>query len=134
MCPINLMDDPGPRAGSGGGGGFLGVGWHTVQVRAFEEKSSSKGTPGIQYTLGNASGTIRKTFWLSPQAKFRLRLFAQACGLADVKLRSFDWKDLLNKSVQIEVTQGPQYKEVENWMPVGAAPFGADDDGDEAPL
>lgn len=130
---IDLMQDDGPRAGSSNMS-VLGLGWHNVVVKMFKEISGkTKGTPGVEYTLGNANGSIRKTFWLSPSAKFRLKLFAQACGLPEVQLRKFEFKDLLNKTVQIEVTQGEKYKEVENWMPVGAAPFGADDD-EESPL
>lgn len=122
---VNLEDDDGPA-------NVLGIGWHLVTVKSCKEVESKKSTPGIEYALECAKGSIRKTFWITPDSKYRLKNFAQCCGYKG-SLRTMDTKVLLGAKVQVEVqkgepnAQGKSYNEVVNYMPPSASAPVADE-------
>lgn len=118
---VNLLDDDdGPR----GGGDVLPEGWHNVQVRSFKECKADSGSVGVEYTMGNAQGTIKRTFWITKRAKYILKNFAGCCGY-EGDLRNFDFKAILGTSVQVKVglgdpnKHGKRYMDVLDFMPVG---------------
>ena len=125
---INLEDD------DGGAHGVLGIGWHTVRIKSQKEVKSNNGNPGIEYTFEGPDGTIRKAWWITPDAKYRFKNFAQCCGYTG-SLRTLDTNSLVGATVQIEVQKGEPnkngkiFKEVVNYMPVNAG-TPVDDDGE----
>ena len=110
---VNLLDDEGPR----GGGDVLPEGWHNVQVRSFKECKANSGSPGVEYLMGNASGTIKRTFWITPRAKYILKNFVGCCGY-EGDLRNFDFKAILGASVKVLVGLGDPKKQGKRYMDV----------------
>lgn len=114
---INLMDDEGGK----GAPGILGEGWHEVTVGKHREFKAKTGSPGVEYTVSNEHGSIGVTFYITPAAKFRLKLFAQTCGLAEVKLRNFDFADLAGKRVRVKAEKNDRgYLDVTDWASADA--------------
>lgn len=117
---VNLMDDE-PR----GGGAVLPDGWHNVQVRMFKEGKSPNDNPYVEYCMGNTEGTIWRTFYITPKAKWILKNFVGCCGYTG-DLRDFDFRAILNASVQVLVglgepnrNTGKRYREVIDFAPIG---------------
>jgi len=123
MATVNLMDDDdGPRGARAGG--VLPEGTHLVRVeKVLKESKTPTGTPFVEYLLSNAQGSIKKTFYITPAAKFRLKNFAVACGY-DGSLREFDFRNILGMTVQVVVGKEPNkkdgklYNEVVDWAAV----------------
>lgn len=134
---VNLESDPNePR----GGGSTLGLGWHTVRIASAKEAKANTGNLGIEYTMVNGEGSIKRAFWLTPKAKYLLGNFAQCCGYKG-KLREFDTNSIIGAQVQIEVVRGKPnaagkvYNEVENFMPANVStPHAPQDDDEQLPF
>lgn len=131
MATVNLMDDE-PRGG--GGEPILPDGWHDVQIRSFKEgKTPTTNNPYVEYFMGNAQGTIKRSFYITPKAKWILKNFVGCCGYTG-DLRNFDFKAIIGARVKVQVglgnpnKQGKAYREVIDFAPIDGSRVVEDDE------
>jgi hypothetical protein len=112
--PINLLDD---EKGNGGGE-WLGTGWYPVTVESFRPFKTPNNPVCVEYILKGATGKTKAAFFLSNKAKYRLKLFAIACGLEEASLGVFEYDDIVGCEVQVHVAQNGKFHEVDDWKAV----------------
>lgn len=114
--PINLLD--GDEGNGGRGGEWLEPGWHRVTLNSFREFSTPNNPECVEYVGADASGRKAKAaFFLSPKAKYRLKLFAIACGLEEASLKVFEYDDIIGLEIDVQVVQDGKFTKVDDWRP-----------------
>lgn len=146
---MSLHDHYDPNR-TGGEGNWMGPGWHDSKVTEFKVgESDVKKTPYVEFTLASLTGqTGTVSFYLTPDAMFRLAGFAKACGLSDQAMRIYDPESrnahnmLRNKRVLVFIPDGGKSWDIKQWKAsdveaahqASVAPAADTPEGDDIPF
>lgn len=115
---IDLTEDEGGARDGTRVGEWLTPGWYAVTVESFREFSTPNNPKCVEYILRGGTGKAKAAFFISPKAKYRLKLFAQACGLEDASLKVFEYGDIVGCEIEVEVVQDGKFTKVDNWKAI----------------
>lgn len=108
------------------GGKWLKEGWHTVTVKEYRLFEYNSGSPGVEFQVEDAAGSLAKlSHVLIEKCFWTLAGFAQACGMTREECAKYDpetpdnHRMLVGKTVQVLVVPDGKYHKVAEWAEAG---------------